>query len=365
MIILKQIFSRLDSESSNCFICISSPSISFNMAQRDASSSACLASQPYAGRLGGNQEFILDPMKLENQHALKRLPDASPFISIPDIFNLRGFLEPELWKAAAIEFIGTLLLVWSTGFVAAHSSTAPPPQLSPTSGVYSTPIFLGPVMGGICNTILLTLFIYSLGSASGAHLNPMITISTFTARLSSFSRTVLYVAFQTAGGAVAGMLLRVSFGSRDFVAGGCQVDTSLVPTGDIFALEFMSDFMLIFLCFGVGLDPRQRENFGPALGPFLVGLSLGVISFLTGFARAGYAGASMNPARCTGIFVGSGFPTWAWIVWIAPISACIVHGVVYWAFPPWTRPKADSPDATLTPKKEGVQGFRVQGFSNL
>jgi glycerol uptake facilitator-like aquaporin len=317
------------------------------MADRHTPLEAHPASQPFAGRLGGNQEFILDPKDLANQSTLKRVPDASPFISIPDIFNLRGFLEPELWRAAFIEFVGTLLLVWITGFIAAHSSTAPPPQPSPTSGFYSTPVFLGPLTGGITNMILLPLFIYSLGPVSGAHLNPMITISTFTARLTSFPRMVLYVAFQTTGATIAGLLLRVSFGSRHFLTGGCSIDTSLVPIGDIFALEFMADFMLIFLAFGVGLDPRQRDTFGPALGPFLVGVALGVVSFGTAFTRSGYGGASMNPARCTGIFVGSRFPSWAWIVWVCPISASLLHGFVYWAVPPWTYPKPNRSETTL------------------
>lgn len=317
------------------------------MAHRDNSPPPELASQAFAGRLGGNQEFILDPKNLDNLQALKRVPDASPFITLRDTFNLRGFLEPELWKAAVTEGIGTLLLVWCTGLIAAYSSTAPPPQLSPTSGIYSTPVFLGPLVGGITNIIIIPLFIYSLGPVSGGHINPMITMATFTARLTSFPRMVLYIAFQTAGGSIAGLFLRVSFGSREFLAGGCAANTTLVPIGDHFALEFMADSVLLFLSFGVGLDPRQRETFGPALGPFLVGLTLGVLVFGTGIARTGFAGASMNPARCTGIFVGSRFPKWAWIVWVAPMIASVVHGFIYWALPPWTYPRSQTRESSL------------------
>ncbi|KAH8811145.1 putative aquaporin transporter [Xylogone sp. PMI_703] len=301
-----------------------------------------LTSQPFAGRLGGNQEFVLDPRNVDNESTLKRVPDASPFISISDIFNLKGFLEPDLWKAAATEGLGTLLLVWITVFISAHTSLGPPPQPSPTSGIYSTPIFLGPLIGGVTNVILLTLFIYSLGPVSGAHLNPLITMSTFTARLTTFPRMVLYVGFQTAGGVIAGLLLRSSYGSRDFFAGGCTVDTNLVSIGDIFALEFMADFTMLFLAFGVGLDPRQKDTFGPALGPILVGMVLGVLSFGTSIVRTGYSGASMNPARCMGAFVGGGFPTFAWVTWVGPICASVIHGVIYWALPPWTYVKSNS-----------------------
>lgn len=52
------------------------------------------------------------------------------------------------------------------------------------------------------------------------------------------------------------------------------------------------------LAFGVALDPRQRELFGPLGGPFAVGCSLGLVSFATAGLVPGYTGASMNPTRC-------------------------------------------------------------------
>ena len=299
-----------------------------------------VASQPFAGRLGGNQGFILDPKNLDNESALKRTPDASPFISVQEIFNLKGFLEPALWKAAAVEGIGTMLLVWITVFVSAHP-VGPSPPPSPTSGIFSTPTFLGPLVGGLSNIIFISLFIFSLGPVSGGHLNPIITMSTFTARLTTFPRMVLYVSFQTAGGVIAGLILRATYGSRDFLAGGCFADSALVPINDLFALEFMADITLLFLAFGVGLDPRQKGTFGPALGPILVGMVVGVLSFGTSISRAGYGGASMNPARCMGAFVGSKFPSFAWVTWVGPISASIIHGFIYWALPPWTYPKSN------------------------
>lgn len=91
--------------------------------------------------------------------------------------------------------------------------------------------------------------------------------------------------------------------------------SDVVPVSDAFVVELMATFILLFFAFGVGLDPRQKQTVGPTLGPFLVGLALGSLSFGTAFTRFGYGGASMNPARCFGTFVGSRFPGWHWIHW--------------------------------------------------
>jgi glycerol uptake facilitator-like aquaporin len=61
-----------------------------------------------------------------------------------------------------------------------------------------------------------------------------------------------------------------------------------------------------FLAFGVGLDPRQALVFGPQLGPILVGMTLGLVSFATTGTAGGFTGANMNPARCFAFAVARG-----------------------------------------------------------
>lgn len=150
------------------------------------------------------------------------------------------------------------------------------------------------LVAGASNTILLSLFIFAAGPVSGGHLNPTITIATFFSRLSTFPRAVLYVTFQVGGAGLGGLLVRASLDTRDYKVGGCTIDTTLVKPVDAFAIEFTTVMALIFLSFGVGLDPRQRVVFGPTLGPIFVGLILGVLSFGTGFVRPGYSGVCMS-----------------------------------------------------------------------
>lgn len=225
------------------------------------------------------------------------------------------------------------------------------------AGIYATVTFFSPLFGGITNLLLTPLLIYTFGASSGGHISPTITLACFFARIISFPRMVLYIVGQTFGGALAGFAINTAYGNRNFTVGGCHIDTSFVPPKDGLVIEFMACLVLIFLAFGVALDPRQAKVFGPAVGPWFVGIALGVVCWATAFTREGYIGASkcnkqqtqgtkkrkrrqgrkskkqiskesylgatlnnhpagLNPARCFGAYVASEFPTYHWIHWV-------------------------------------------------
>ncbi|KAE8311947.1 major intrinsic protein-domain-containing protein [Aspergillus transmontanensis] len=248
--------------------------------------------QPFAGRIGGNQGLVVDRTDPNNADLLKKVPDAAPLMTFREGFDLRGFCDIDLWKFGFIECMGTMMMVFVTSWMAVRpASAATNVSATSSSGVFSTSTFLGPLFGGISNWLFLTLFIFSFSNVSGSHLNPTITLATFFARLISLPRMVIYLLGQTLGGTLAGLILRSAYGSRDFTVGGCAVNTHLVPVDEAFLLEFIFCLVLIFLSFGVGLDPRQSSIYGAALSPFLVGMTLGVVSWGSSFTRAGYAGA--------------------------------------------------------------------------
>lgn len=283
---------------------------------------------PFAGRVGANQSFDRASFS-ENGSLLEKEPDAVPFMPVRELMDLRPLLHPNLWKAAIIEGLGmykgypsiaelttpgSLLLVYITTW----ASTAPARLPSPPTaqlGNFDNAAFLGPLVGGIANIFFLSLFITSFGAVSGAHFNPLITFATFCARLCSLPRMLLYLVFQIGGSVIAGLFVRASYGTRDFQAGGCWLYPDEVPVKDAFVVEFLAATILLFLAFGVGLDPRQSQIVGPTLAPFLVGLTFGTLTFTTAFTRYGYGGASLNPARCLGVYVGSRFPSYHWVHW--------------------------------------------------
>lgn len=66
-------------------------------------------SQPFAGRLGANQAYVVEGRTSEDDHLLHHAPDATPHMSFWELMDMRPIKNLDLWKAALIEGIGTKL----------------------------------------------------------------------------------------------------------------------------------------------------------------------------------------------------------------------------------------------------------------
>lgn len=341
----------------------------------------------FAGRLGGNQDFILDRADPDNAPLLEEIPDAAPLIPYQQLLDLKGLLRIALWKQGVLEgigmcfnnlphnhtfcrffpcispenvleylsvadsssiHVGTFMLVYLTAYLAMSPSNAPLPSPTPSLGNLGTSTFVGAIIGTVQAVMFLTLAIYCFGPITGGHLNPFVTIATFLVRLTTLPRALIYIAFQLLGASLAGLMLRASWGGRDFKVGGCFLINDFPPgsaapaservsLGSAFAIEFTGSFILIVIVFGVAIDPRNKLLLGPTLAPFLVGLTLGLVSLSLSVAKIAYGGPSMNPARCFGVLVGTGFggKTWHWIHWVGPTAAAVLNAIMYNLVPPW------------------------------
>ncbi|KAL8312200.1 hypothetical protein RB597_002693 [Gaeumannomyces tritici] len=175
----------------------------------------------------------------------------------------------------------------------------------------------GAPVGGGTTIVAVTAAIYCFGPLTGGHMNPVMTMATFMVGMVSLPRAVLYIGAQLVGGGLAGLMLRASWGgSRDFKVGGCYIfdggsmssdggvsASSGLPgpvagadVGAAFAVEFAACLAFITLAYAAALDPRNRDVIGPRLP-----------------GAEGFGGASLNPARCFGVYVGSRFPGWHWV----------------------------------------------------
>ncbi len=178
---------------------------------------------------------------------------------------------------------------------------------------------------------------------SGAHLNPVISISAYVARRLSFSEAAGYVLAQVAGAIVAAFLLRAIMpkSAFDFVSGGVPGLASGIKVVQAAAIEVVLTFFLTFTFWAVLIDER-----GPrAVAPFAVGL----VVIVGGLAGAAFTGAAMNPVRWLGPALASVHLS-NWLIWtVGPLLGGLLGSLTYEAlflseFPAMPSGPASGPD---------------------
>lgn len=232
------------------------------------------------------------------------------------------------------EFIGTFIVV----FIAAGAVVA---------DVFLTRTRLadsfGPLGIIVAYGLAVAVAMLVVMPVSGAHLNPVISISAYVARRLSFSEAAGYVLAQLAGGIVAAFLLRAIMpkSAFDFVSGGVPGLASGIKVVQGAAIEVVLTFFLTFTFWAVLIDER-----GPRVAaPFAVGL----VVVAGGLAGAAFTGAAMNPVRWLGPALASVHLT-NWLIWtVGPLLGGLLGSLAYEAlflseFPPTPLNAAPGPD---------------------
>uniref|UniRef100_A0A8C5RID3 Aquaporin 6 n=1 Tax=Laticauda laticaudata TaxID=8630 RepID=A0A8C5RID3_LATLA len=148
--------------------------------------------------------------------------------------------------------------------------------------------------------------------ASGAHINPAVTVAFLLGSRVSLVRTVCYVVAQLAGGIVgAAILYAVTPGN---VRGNMGINKVSV------AVELILTLQLV-LCYFASTD-TQRSTGSPAV---IIGISV-ALGHLVGHY---YTRCSMNPARSFGPAVITGDFLQQWIFWVGPLIGAVLASVLY------------------------------------
>jgi MIP family channel proteins len=185
---------------------------------------------------------------------------------------------------------------------------------------------------GLVHAFVLFLIVQSLGSISGAHVNPAVTLALAALRKIRPNDAVVYLLLQLSG-AVAGALV-CKFILKDAVAdasgpvsarvGTPSVSATLVENkGAAVLAEGLGAFFLVWAVIAVAVNPRAARDWaGLAIGATL-GLVVMVIGPLTG--------AGVNPARWFGPALVSGYWHDWWIYIVGPGVGGVLAAVIYWA----------------------------------
>ncbi|MCL1938180.1 MAG: aquaporin [Candidatus Azobacteroides sp.] len=207
-------------------------------------------------------------------------------------------------------------------------------------GGCGTAVFAGPAVGfaGVALAFGLTIIAiaYGLGSVSGAHLNPAVSVGVFCAGRISAKDLGVYVVAQVIGGILAAALMafivaqtggvRGTFAANGYGSdffGGAPGYLNLSAAG-AFAIELVLTF--IFLLVILGSTDSRFSNGGFA------GLAIGLTLTLIHLISIPLTNTSVNPARSISQALFSdnklALPQ-LWLFIVAPILGAILAAYAY------------------------------------
>ncbi|KAF9678048.1 hypothetical protein SADUNF_Sadunf08G0171400 [Salix dunnii] len=172
--------------------------------------------------------------------------------------------------------------------------------------------------------LAIIVVIFSIGSISGAHVNPAVTIALAIFGHFPWSRVPLYILAQTVGSVSATYVGSSVYG----------VKTELMTTrpalgcSSAFWVEFMATFMLMTL--STATKPvydcswKTFLQIGPLSG-FLYGIAIGLAVLITGPV----SGGSLNPARSLGPAIVSWDFKDIWVYITAPTIGAVAGALIF------------------------------------
>jgi aquaporin Z len=194
-------------------------------------------------------------------------------------------------------------------------------------------------MAVVAPGLMVMAIIYFMGTVSGAHLNPAVTIAFAVRGNFPWRRVPGYLVGQAAGGVAAAAFLRVMFGT---IAGvGASTPGVGVSALQALLMEMLLTAGLVNTILGTASGAR---NIG-ANGAIAVG---GYIA-LAGLWAAPISGASMNPVRSLApMIVGGSFGPAAWVYVAGPLAGALIGVAFEWLLKgPPTLPGAMAAQGTL------------------
>lgn len=218
-----------------------------------------------------------------------------------------NFLDPlHEWRRLFAETWGTFLLVLVAaggGVVAAESG-----------GVVS----LGMIV--VAPGLMVMVIIYFMGTVSGAHLNPAVTLAFAVRRNFPWHRVPGYLLAQFAGGLSAVFFLKTLFGTIGAL--GATIPGSGVSNVAALAMEVVLTTGLVNTILGTASGARNvGANGAIAVGGYIV---------LAGLWSAPISGASMNPVRSLAPDLLRGDLSTAWIYVVGPILGALIGVIFEW-----------------------------------
>ena len=191
--------------------------------------------------------------------------------------------------------------------------------------------FIGNVGIAFAFGLAVLAMVYAIGSISGCHINPAITISMLALRKISVKDAAMYIVSQCVGAILgAGVLYSIAVGKPEYSLAinglGQNGYGAASPAGFSLTSAFIAEVVLTFI-FLLVIHGSTSDKAPKGFAGISIGLSLVLIHLVS----IPVTGTSVNPARSLGpaVFVGGTALSQLWLFWVAPIIGGLLAAVVW------------------------------------
>ncbi|PLS33052.1 aquaporin [Carnobacterium maltaromaticum] len=162
---------------------------------------------------------------------------------------------------------------------------------------------------------------YSIGTISGCHVNPAVSIAMYVNKRLSISELAYYIVGQVLGAVVATGVLKIILSTSDMAVTNLgQNSFGALGAGGAFLVEAILTFIFILV-----IIVATGKHGSPEFAGLVIGLTL-VLIHLLGIPLTG---TSVNPARSfsPAIFAGGEALSQLWVFIVAPIVGGILAAI--------------------------------------
>jgi aquaporin Z len=224
-----------------------------------------------------------------------------------------GSFDGRAWMAEAI---GTALLVLAIVLAVALSVAADSPLAEALPGPGARFLAVGVLVAPFVAALALS----PVGRASGAHLNPAVTLSFWVLGRLGPRDLAGYIAAQLAGGLAGAAAGRALLPRAAWESIGGTVTHPGVPAVAAFALEAGMTALLVVVILTFSSSARLARLTPAAIVPVLTAII---------WLGSPWTGASINPARSEGPAIAFGDLADLWLYLLAPSIAGVAIGLAW------------------------------------
>ena len=237
---------------------------------------------------------------------------------------------------------------WLPGSHAARPRARPQPQpqpphpqprraQQPVSASGTTTLFVTVESFGMSRWLLIALalgfmigaLVFSVGSISGANLNPAVSLALAVAGKLSWFRAAAYAGAQCAGSALGALVVRSLAPALFLAAGGGAngvVRNPAVGVWTVLGGEILGTAVLtLAVSAAADVGREQKSKYQGALTPLMIGLAVAFAHL----CLIPVDGCSLNPARSFGPALAMGAFADQWLFWVGPCTGAVLASLSY------------------------------------